>query len=437
MSILGSRGRPPGVFRGVWQPNTPYRANDIVTNDGVAYTSALDFISGGAFDPQNWSILPVGTQFVPLSSRGVPGGVATLGSDGTLTDVQRPSASSPRPVAAVFYAGDPTTGEVALSSGRYQYPIRTAGTIVGVEARLGAAPDGQAVIVDVNKNGSTIFTTQSNRPTIAAGTNYSGVKVPGVTTISGSDYLTVDIDQVGVQPSGASATPTFQSQSVQASGTTVTSYDVTRPSGIVSGDLDLLALVSTLNVTWTIPTGWAVRGGGPAGGGPVGSANPFIYVFQRIDDGSAGPWTFTSNIATTVFAEHVVYRGVDQTTPVGATGTDTFAAGNGPNTPSAITTGVNNAVIVYQVDLNANRALSTPTNYAPRVGFNGTAGTALRSHVADFQQAVAGTSDQSSFTIGGTAAGSRAMRSSLRPLATDPPSVWTPGKWLTVVVSIA
>jgi hypothetical protein len=48
----------------------------------------------------------------------------------------------------------------------------------------------------VNKNGSTIFTTQANRPTIVSGA-LTSVSVPDVTTWANGDYLTVDIDQVG------------------------------------------------------------------------------------------------------------------------------------------------------------------------------------------------------------------------------------------------
>lgn len=73
-----------------------------------------------------------------------------------------------------------------------------AWTIVGVRASLGTAPTGSSVIVDVNKNGTSIFTTQANRPMIAVGANTSGkVTNMDVTTVATNEYLTVDIDQVG------------------------------------------------------------------------------------------------------------------------------------------------------------------------------------------------------------------------------------------------
>ena len=72
---------------------------------------------------------------------------------------------------------------------------------------MGTAPTGQAILVDVNKNGVTLFTTQANRPTIAAAA-FQDVSeaVPDVTAIAAGDYLTVDIDQVGSAVLGADLT---------------------------------------------------------------------------------------------------------------------------------------------------------------------------------------------------------------------------------------
>lgn len=58
---------------------------------------------------------------------------------------------------------------------------------------------GGNTIVDVNKNGTTIFTTQPNRPTVAfdAGDNVTEeVTNMDVTSIEGGDILTVDVDEI-------------------------------------------------------------------------------------------------------------------------------------------------------------------------------------------------------------------------------------------------
>jgi hypothetical protein len=78
-------------------------------------------------------------------------------------------------------------------------------SIVKVRASVGVAPTGASLIVDVNKNGTTIFTTQSARPTIAAA-GVTATGTPAVTTLADGDYLTVDIDQIGSGTAGADLT---------------------------------------------------------------------------------------------------------------------------------------------------------------------------------------------------------------------------------------
>ena len=78
-------------------------------------------------------------------------------------------------------------------------------TISNVVATVGTAPTGASLIFDVNKNDTTIFTTQANRPTITA-TNFTDLtSAPDVTTFVSGDYVTVDVDQVGSTVPGADA----------------------------------------------------------------------------------------------------------------------------------------------------------------------------------------------------------------------------------------
>ena len=56
---------------------------------------------------------------------------------------------------------------------------------------------GTSDIVDVNKNGTTIYTTQDNRPTLLSGdTGMFTRGNPGVTALNPGDVLSFDIDQV-------------------------------------------------------------------------------------------------------------------------------------------------------------------------------------------------------------------------------------------------
>ncbi len=75
--------------------------------------------------------------------------------------------------------------------------------IIDAAAVVDTAPTDASLIVDVHLNGTTIFTTQGNRPTIVTTATDSGLAIPDVTAASGGDVLTVDIDQVGSTVAGA------------------------------------------------------------------------------------------------------------------------------------------------------------------------------------------------------------------------------------------
>lgn len=87
-------------------------------------------------------------------------------------------------------------GELEVVTGVHRLPMVAPGRIIAVRATVNTAPTGASVIVDVNKNGSTIFTAAA-KPTIAAGQNISGQNIPDITRIIAGDYLTIDIDQIG------------------------------------------------------------------------------------------------------------------------------------------------------------------------------------------------------------------------------------------------
>lgn len=88
---------------------------------------------------------------------------------------------------------------------RVRFPV--AAKILGVQAAINTAPTGAVVLVDVNISGTTAFTTQANRPTIAAAAFDSGAeKVPDITEIPAGGYLTVDVDQIGSTVAGSDLT---------------------------------------------------------------------------------------------------------------------------------------------------------------------------------------------------------------------------------------
>lgn len=90
-------------------------------------------------------------------------------------------------------------GELATGAGELVFIVPYAMSISKVRVAAGTAPTGtgSSIIVDVHKNGTTIFTTQSNRPAIAAGSTAGTSGTPNVISVAEGDILTVDIDQVG------------------------------------------------------------------------------------------------------------------------------------------------------------------------------------------------------------------------------------------------
>jgi hypothetical protein len=96
-------------------------------------------------------------------------------------------------------------GTLAVGTGVPRYYFTNSATITNIAASVGTAPTGSSVIFDVNKNGTTIFTTQANRPTIAISGFYDGSSVPDITSIASGDYITIDIDQIGSSVAGTDA----------------------------------------------------------------------------------------------------------------------------------------------------------------------------------------------------------------------------------------
>ncbi len=95
------------------------------------------------------------------------------------------------------------SGVVAVGAGVIRLHAPRAGAITSVLATVSTAPTGADLIVDVHKNGTTIFTTQANRPTIAATTQDDLTSTPDVTAFAANDVFTMDVDQTGATVAGS------------------------------------------------------------------------------------------------------------------------------------------------------------------------------------------------------------------------------------------
>lgn len=94
-------------------------------------------------------------------------------------------------------------GTLATGVGVDPRRINEAIFIIDAAIVVDTAPTDATLIVDVHLNGTTIFTTQGNRPTILTTATDSGLAIPDVTAAAGGDVLTVDIDQIGSTIAGA------------------------------------------------------------------------------------------------------------------------------------------------------------------------------------------------------------------------------------------
>lgn len=229
---------PP--FKGTWSSATTYAKGDLVFYVDRTYISLQATNLNKQPDTQTawWNPYTVG-------GTGPPGATGATGA--TLVP----------PFMQV--------GTLVLATGALKFVAWTALKIVGVYIYAGTAPLTNAIIADFNitPSGSTtrttIFTNQSNRPTIAPSGHYSGfVTNMDVTTVNAGDSLSVDIDQVGASGhEGADLTAMFI---CTGGGDTTPVIDITT----TTLTLDLthagarLKLKNAFGCTITIPTNASV-----------------------------------------------------------------------------------------------------------------------------------------------------------------------------------
>lgn len=101
-------------------------------------------------------------------------------------------------------------GALTTRTGKSFVQMLGSGTIVAVKGYLDTPATGATTFkVDVNKNGSTIYATQTNRPTWVASANAATVGAHSVTTYADGDRMSVDIDAIGSTVAGSDLTLTM------------------------------------------------------------------------------------------------------------------------------------------------------------------------------------------------------------------------------------
>lgn len=82
-------------------------------------------------------------------------------------------------------------------------------TIKDIRFVVDTAPVGSSIIIDINKNNTTLYTTQLNRPTMAINTTSTTVALPDIVDLALGDKLTLDIDQIGSTTAGENLSVTI------------------------------------------------------------------------------------------------------------------------------------------------------------------------------------------------------------------------------------
>lgn len=100
-----------------------------------------------------------------------------------------PPATQPLPLVV--------PGPLEVAAGNIKIPTPANYMITGVQAALGTPSVGASVIADLCVNGVSVFTNQSNRPTIVAGNNISAITVPDNVNITKGSLTSLNIVQVG------------------------------------------------------------------------------------------------------------------------------------------------------------------------------------------------------------------------------------------------
>lgn len=201
--LLKDGGALPTAGHTIADEGTPLTARATLNfvGDGVAVTDdagnnrTVVTISGST--DSGHTILDEGT---PLTQRAGLNFVGTgvevtddAGNDRTIVTISGATVAS-----VTHQAVFTVSSGVAINTGLLQITneFGSTATFSRVSCRVPVAVDGD-LTVDIHKDGTTIFTTQSNRPVIASGAVYGFTTTFDVATWPDGEYLTMDVDGVG------------------------------------------------------------------------------------------------------------------------------------------------------------------------------------------------------------------------------------------------
>jgi len=141
------------------------------------------------FNPNPGSLS--GSSDVAISS---PGNGQVLAYNASTSKWQNQPAGIP--LATISMPGSLAVGIVSLP-----FPLFGTWRFEAVLVDVATAPAGASIIADVMYNGTTIYSTPGNRPTITAGSQWAAGNTPNIITFTGSTtvrgYIQFSLLQVG------------------------------------------------------------------------------------------------------------------------------------------------------------------------------------------------------------------------------------------------
>lgn len=107
--------------------------------------------------------------------------------------------------AVTYQAVFTAEGTLVVGSGAIRIYNKLGATKIISQVFIAAndAPTGQAIIVDIRRNGTTVFTNPVHRPQIVAGAFTGTTTTIDAASFADGDYLTMEIDQIGSGVAGS------------------------------------------------------------------------------------------------------------------------------------------------------------------------------------------------------------------------------------------
>ena len=93
--------------------------------------------------------------------------------------------------------------DVAQGDSASAWRAPRAGTLIETEIWCDIAPTTATIIVDLHKNGTTVYTGGTERPVIAISSTADKSGAPSVTSIAAGDLFQFQVDQLNVSDEGS------------------------------------------------------------------------------------------------------------------------------------------------------------------------------------------------------------------------------------------